>query len=250
MSEISQQDFKNSIISNIFNQEFSDFLRVMSANFNVYLEDEISKKEFTFKYKWRSSVELVKFSFKINGYLILVVPSDPKISKDPILCFNYINLPTLETLKKKIKSKLSLKNSNYTFGENDEALQELLDFVKATYRGLSDKRNSIINHQSDLYMIKLQEISGLKFSDISDIYFNFTAQKFFNYLTVNNFKGIPDLEKFPESSAKNSSWKSVYPIAGWELERKPDGYGHTCGKSVKIDWLNKILYTKGWSSDD
>jgi hypothetical protein len=249
MSEISHQDFKNSFISNIFKQEFSDFLRALSSNFNIYLEDEISKKEFTFKYKWRSTVELVKFRLKINGYLILMVPSDPMISKDPILSFNYINLPSLEALKKKVKSKLLLKNSNYTFAENDEALQELLDFVKVTYDHLSDKRSSLVNHQSHVYMLELQKLSGLKFSDISDIYFNFSAKKFFDYLTINNFTGVPAIDKFPEISAKSSSYLSIYPIVGWELERKPDGYGHMCGRSVNIDWLSKEINIEGWSSD-
>jgi len=249
MPEISPQDFKNSFISSIFKKEFSDFLRVLSANFNVYLEDEISKKEIMLKYKWRSTVELVQFRLKINGYLILMVPSDPRISKDHILSFNYVNLQTLKVLKKKIKSKLLLKNSNYSFAENDEALQELLDFVKITYNSLNDKRTILVNHQAYVFMLKLQKISGLKFLDISDIYFNFSAQKFFDYLTINNFTGVPALEKFPESSAKNASYLSVFPMVGWELERKPDGYGHMCGRSVNIDWINKELSTNGWSSD-
>ena len=33
-------------------------------------------------------------------------------------------------------------------------------------------------------------------------------------------------------------------------ESRPDGYGHTCGRSTHINFENKTIYVQGWSSDD
>ena len=250
MTEISRQDFENEFILRIFKQEFIEYLK----NINLKIDEDflalISEKEFTFKYKWRSKVELVDVSLKINGYLILLVPSDPKISTDPILTFNYMKLPTLEVLNKKHKSKLTLKNSNYSFGENDKELLEILDFTEMVYNYIKNKRNFLTDTQINFYKLKFEQSLNIKLSDISDIYFDFTAKKFFDYLTINNFVGIPNFDKFPSSSSKNNPWKSIYPLIGWELERKPDGYGHECGKAAKIDWLSKEIFIEGFSTDD
>jgi len=252
MSQISRDEFRRVFFQSVYFNEVSRATKALEPQLiRCYNESvKAAGAEPTLLYK--------RYSKEITTKIVITkTPSHSisvrtELSPEVICQFNLLTPPSIENLKNKMLKKLVVNKVNFNLvPDQDAALQNIINLSMKAYNLMVVERAKLNAELMETMQKKFNRASKLKFSDISDLYFNYSAQAFNDYLVKNKFTGVPGLDKFPVGSHKNfTSYPSAYPMIGWELSRMQDGYGHECGSSIEIDWVNKKLSIVGWSSDD
>lgn len=243
---------------NIYRNEVTNFaynvLRPQLEEFFNELMQSPPVNDLEILYKHRSTIKALKVCIKKeSGYMVYAQSVDESITKDNILYFSCVNPPSLENLKKRLKASIPSGGRNFKVvdsGINDEVLVKILRLAKYAKSKTDQLRERLNSEFFDTLQARFEAETNLKFADIYDMYLDYSPEKFKNYLDAAGFAKVPGIELFPRRTAAEFGDISAYPFNGWEISRKDDGYGHECGSSLNIDWINKRITGSSWSSDD
>lgn len=151
-----------------------------------------------------------------------------------------------DRLTQDVKLKFNKQGWKWDAELNAPALADLLQHagmldvrLTAIIKGFHDKHFNALQAKLDVtYKIQISEL--IKLVE------NYDPAVVRDSLLCAGFSKVPKLEDFPKAREDGiTCW-----VGGWEMSRKPDGYGHECGWSYGIDWANRTFTDYGWSSDD
>lgn len=137
----------------------------------------------------------------------------------------------------------SPKNKTAVF-ITDEDVRESPDFKE-----FSKKMSAAMKEVQDEYFSGLQlelrkNLSPAAKKAISDNVLKFIEDKDFkklhDWFVAQKFADVPDPKEL----------ESMSKLSGYIKTSRPDGWGHTTGSAIQIDWKNKKFSEHGWSSDD
>ena len=151
--------------------------------------------------------------------------------------------------------KFKVDDKNYKVELDDVTMLTIVRFIEIAKQAKSIA--AIIQEDYKLKVIaefqtRFENDTKLSLDEIEKLFFGYSQEAFHDYLTRHGFSNIPGVEDLPEHTCATNEkiWQSAYPLNGWELISRPDGYGHECGSSIDVSYENRSLFRYGWSSDD
>lgn len=265
--KITLQQFKKAFLERVYFQEFSAAMREGEKELQRRFDEAVQGRiptDLVIRFKRYSSVIPVRLKIETPRPFMLTVtpdlqatfPDKPINAKNqqPMLSIYSNSIPSVEQMMKRLPSSMTMLNQNWKLFvcEQNEAtlkrVHEILStFAEESKRILEQIRDEVI----EKFEVSFNESTGFTVLQLASLFFNYEPGRYRDFLVNNGFTDVPTLDKFPTKSSEDSTnYPSCYPMSGWELSRKPDGYGHECGSAVDVYWSKKTCYTFGWSSDD
>ena len=154
-------------------------------------------------------------------------------------------------------AKLQIKNQGWKYEpeRNLEVLADLLAYAPSFKEAYEAKMTAAREQCMAEVQANTEAALNVKVADLIELAMTYTPEKAHAWFTANGFENVPPVTNFQTIPAdaddeRKAYLAGFYIAGGWEMERKPDGYGHECGWAYGIDWKARKFTSYGWSSDD
>jgi hypothetical protein len=157
---------------------------------------------------------------------------------------------------KELRVEINRQGWKYDPTENNlAALKSLYEQAPTIYEAYQAAVDKAYLEALEALKQRLNDEMKLDVQELIDLALSYEPAKAKAWFEANGFVNVPKLEEFPviadaETDERKAYLGAFYVAGGWEMERKPDGYGHECGWSYNISWAARKFVAIGWSSDD
>jgi hypothetical protein len=157
---------------------------------------------------------------------------------------------------KELRVEIDQQGWKYDPAENNlVALKSLYEQAPAIYEAYQAAVDKAYLEALEVLKQRLGAEMKLNIQELIDLALSYEPAKAKAWFEANGFDNVPKLEEFPviadaEADERKAYLGAFYVAGGWEMERKPDGFGHECGWSYNINWAARKFVAIGWSSDD
>ena len=260
---ISSTTFRKAFLEKIYFHAMSNFQREqfdqMKLDF-VQTVGDLTDQPFCIHFRRNRKIHVMNFDLACDGMWMikLILPQNLGVfvERNCIMSQSFNAPYSVERIVKTLTDKkFKVLEKNYKVEFDETTMATITRFVEMAEQAKSIAAIITSDYQHKLvveFQQKFEKDSRLSLDELEQLFFGYSREAFHAYLTKYEFSDIPAVETLPEHTCATNPniWESAYPLNGWQISSRPDGYGHECGSSIEISYNNRLLFRYGWSSDD